>query len=101
NIDEVSISPDEKHIVFIHSNQIYLDKFPFQPKINFSVNSDLIPEKHHNYGGYVESVDLPETAKLIYEVAPSYLSWQDEFTLMWGSAEEVYTYDVRTGKTEK
>src|SRR5699024_1676640 len=26
---------------------------------------------------------------------------KDEHTLMWGSAEEVYTYDLRTGKTEK
>src|SRR5699024_1668727 len=37
----------------------------------------------------------------VYEVAPSYLYWQDKHTLMWGSAEEVFTYDVRTGKTEK
>lgn len=63
--------------------------------------SDLIPEKLHNDGGYVESIDLSKTAEFIYEVAPSYLYWQDENILMWGSAEEVYTYDIRTGKTEK
>src|SRR5699024_1132014 len=56
--------------------------------------------KYHYKGGYVNNVELPK-AKSIYEIAPSYLSWQDEHTLMWGSAEEVYTYDIRTRKTEK
>src|SRR5690554_4581191 len=71
------------------------------PEYVFSENSDLISKVHHTYGGYVESVSLPQTAKSIYEIAPSYLFWKDKNTLMWGSAEEVYTYDVRTGKTQK
>lgn len=100
-IDEVSVSPDEKNVAFIHSNQIFIDKFPFQPEIVFSKNSDLIPTRYHTFGGYIESVDLSKNAKPIYKVAPSYLFWKDKHTLMWGSAEEVYTYDLSTGKTEK
>lgn len=97
---EVIVSPDSKHIALIFDEQVWLDSFPHSLKMEYSENSEFISEKYHYKNGYVNNILLPK-AKSVYEIAPSYLSWQDEHTLMWGSAEEVYTYDVRTGVTEK
>lgn len=100
HIDEVLLSPNSQHIAFIYDNQIWIDKFPYSSDLIFSSRSPFIEDQFKVGGGYVIDVAFP-SAKLIYEISPSYLSWQDEHTLMWGSAEEVYTYDVRTGETEK
>jgi len=98
--DEVIVSPDAEHIAFIFDEQVWVDTLPHSLKLKYSENSEFITERNHYKGGYVDNILLPE-AKSVYEVAPSYLSWQDKHTLMWGSAEEIYTYDIRTNKTEK
>lgn len=98
--DEVIISPDTQHIAFVFDEKVWVDAFPFALKLEYSENSEFVLEQLHYEGGYVTNILLPET-KSVYEIAPSYLYWQDEYTLMWGSADEIYTYDVRTGKTEK
>lgn len=94
--DEVIVSPDTQHIAFVFDEQVWVDTFPNALKLEYS---EFISEQLHYKGGYVINILLPE-AKSVYEIAPSYLYWQDEHTLMWGSAEEVYTYDARTGNTE-
>lgn len=99
-IDEVLVSPDAEHVAFVHDEQVWIDSYPFIPKYNFSPNSDIIPKKYHVNGGYVENISLPNS-KSIYEVAPSYLYWQNENTLMWGSADEIYTYDLRIEKAQR
>src|SRR5690606_33690417 len=96
----VIISPDTKNIAFIFDEQVWVDSFPHKLNFEHSENSEFISKQNHYRGGYVTNILLPE-AKSVYEIAPSYLYWQNENTLMWGSAEEVYTYDVRTGETEK
>src|SRR5699024_11085064 len=98
--DEVIIYPNEELICFIFDEHVWLDTFPHALKLEYSDNSEFISRQSHYKGGYVDNILLPE-AESVYEVAPSYLYWQDKHTLMWGSAEEVFTYDVRTGKTEK
>src|SRR5699024_7960845 len=98
--DEVIVSPDAEHIAFIFDEQIWLDSFPHALKLEFSEFSEYASKKSLYKGGVVENILLPE-AKSVYELAPSYLYWQDKNILMWGSAEEVYTYDVRTRKTDK
>ncbi len=98
--DEVVVSPNAQHIAFIFDEQVWINCFPFSLKIEFFEGSEFIPEQFHYKGGVVNNVLLPK-AKSIYEIAPSYLSWQDENILMWGSANEIYTYDIRTGKTEQ
>ena len=100
HIDEVLLSPNSSHIAYIYDNQIWIDNFPNSSDLVFSSRTPYIEKRFHVGGGYVLDVTF-STAKSIYEVTPNYLSWQDENILMWGSAEEVYTYDVRTGKTEK
>lgn len=98
--DEVIVSPDTEHIALIFDEQVWIDSFPYTLKLEYSKNSEFISEQFRNNIGAVNNMLLPES-KSVYEVAPSYLFWQDEHKLMWGSAEEVYTYDVRTGETEK
>lgn len=98
--DEVVISPDAQHTAFIFDEQVWLDTFPHTLKLGFSEFSEYASESQRYNGGIVDNISLPK-AKSVYEVAPSYLSWQDKNTLMWGSAEEVYTYDIRTGETKK
>lgn len=98
--DEAIVSPDTKHIAFVHNNQVWLDTFPYSYELGFSENSKFIPEQYYYKGGYVNNISLSK-AKSIYEIAPSYLYWQDKNILMWGSAEEVYTYDIRTQETKK
>ncbi|RXJ45387.1 amidohydrolase family protein [Gelidibacter gilvus] len=100
NIDEVVVSPNANYIAFIFDEQVWVDRFPYSLKFEFAENSESTRKKYHYNGGYITNILLP-AAKSVYEVAPSYLSWQDENILMWGSAEEIYTYDVRIGKTEK
>lgn len=98
--EEVLISPDAKHIAFIFDEQVWVDRFPHSLKLEFEKHSEFIPERLHYMGAYINNILLPE-AKSVYEIAPSYLSWKDNNTVMWGSAEEVYTYDIRTRKTKK
>lgn len=98
--EEILISPDGKHIAFIHDEQVWINDFPFKSKLEFSENSKFISQKFHYQGGYVMDILLPN-AKSIYEIAPSYLYWQDKKTLMWGSAKEIYTYDLQTQRTNK
>lgn len=93
--DEVLVSPDSRHIAFIFDEQVWVDSFPHALKIEISDE-----DKYRKIEGTVDNILLPR-AKSVYEIAPSYLSWLDENILMWGSAEEVYTYDVQNGKTEK
>lgn len=98
--EEVLISPDAQLIAFIFDEQVWVDRFPHSLKLKFAKHSEIVPKRLHYMGGYVNNILLPE-AKSVYEIAPSYLSWKDNNTVMWGSAEEVYTYDIRTGKTKK
>src|SRR5699024_3595542 len=98
--DEVLVSPNAEHIAFIYDEQVWVDTFPHALKLEFSEFSENAPKRLYYNGGIVNNILLSE-AKSVYEIAPSYLYWQDENTLMWGSAEEVFTYDVRTRKTEK
>src|SRR5690625_4277373 len=98
--DEVLVSPDAEHIAFVYDEQVWVDDYPHALKIEHSKNSEFIPAQFHYKGGYINNILLSE-AKSVYEIAPSYLYWQDEYTLMWGSAQEVYSHDVRTGVTEK
>lgn len=78
-----------------------MDEFPFSLKLEFSKRSEFINKRfHYKSNGVVDNILLSK-AKSVYAIAPSYMSWKDENTLLWGSAEEVYTYDVRTGETEK
>lgn len=90
--DELLISPQGKHIAFIFDNIVWISDFPFKSHLK---------KKFDKNGQYdIENILLIDSKK-IFEIAPSYLYWQDEYTLMWGSAEEIYQYDVRNGKTEK
>src|SRR5699024_1663679 len=91
--DEVLLSPDAEHIAFIYENQVYTDSFPFTSELIFSPYSEFLNKRAFYKGGYVKDVLLPK-AKSIYEIAPSYLYWQDGNTLSWGSAEEVYQYEI-------
>ncbi|MCK0114939.1 amidohydrolase family protein [Gelidibacter sp. F63206] len=98
--DEILISPDAKKIAFIFDEKIWLDVFPFSTDLNFADQSEFITKEAHYNGGYVYDVLLPK-AKSIFEIAPSYIYWQDEYTLMWASAEEIYQHDIRAGATAK
>lgn len=97
---ETVVSPDNKHIAFVFDEQVWIDRFPQTVSLKYSKGSSLVNEKYHYKDGVVDEIILSK-AKSIYKISPSYLSWQNEHTLMWGSADEVYTYDVRTGKTER
>lgn len=98
--DEVLVAPNAKHIAFVFDQQVWVDSFPHALKLEFSESSKYAPKQLLYKEGIVDNI-LLHKAKSVYEIAPSYLYWQDEYTLMWGSAEEIYTYDVRNGKTEK
>lgn len=100
HIDEVLISPDAKHIAFIFDEQVWLDQFPHNTKLQFSSRTPFIPEVAYVDGGYVLDLELPR-AKSIYEIAPSYLFWQDKNTLLWGAVEGVYTYNLQRNEVNK
>src|SRR5699024_4423912 len=89
--DEVIVSPNGKHIAFIFDDQVWIDTFPHSLKLEFFEILEHTSTKALYKEGEVEDILLSK-AKSVYEVAPSYLYWQDESILMWGSAEEVYTY---------
>lgn len=101
HIDEVIININDSYVAFIFDDQVWINEFPYQPKTIFSHRTPYIEEQFYVDGGYINQIVLPDDAQMIFEEAPSYLFWQDNYTLMWGSAEEVYQYDIRTRKTEK
>src|SRR5699024_10883990 len=75
--NEILISPDTKHVAFIIDEQVWVSSYPQAFTLEFDKNSKFIPEKFHYKGGYVINILLSE-AESVYEIAPSYLYWQEK-----------------------